>query len=128
MNARQIREQIEAIDERLQELEPWEEQLVVARRRWLIDESPDARWAVMIIEEGLRPSGGRPASLDLPPLDAGWPGLHATRETITGLKERRALLVEQVPSEAETAAWVKEAEARAANIRRRAEDLAARIA
>lgn len=128
MTPRQLREQIEKIDAQLKELESWERKLTTTRRRWMINDSDDARSVVTIIDEGVARGQGRPAALDLPQLGAGWPGLQATRNTIAELKDRRAVLVEELPAKSETQRKTKEAEARAAGIRARAEDLAARTA
>lgn len=128
MNVGQIREQIEALDQRLKELKSWEKRLVKTRRQWLIDDSDGARWALDVIDHGVSGGQGRPAALDLPQLDAGWPGLKATRETIAQLTERRATLVEALPSKSEIARKTKEAEARAAAIRVRARKLAKQTA
>jgi hypothetical protein len=124
MTARHLREQIEAIDHELGELQPWEKKLAAMRKRYVLN---DQRDVVSIIENGLRAGQGRPAISDLDPFDDGWPGLSEARETISELKERRALFVEQLPSKAETAERIKEAETRAAAIRKRAEALALRM-
>ena len=128
MTPRQLREQIEGIDQRLKALGPWEKQLVAMRRRHLVEDTDNARWAIDIIDNGLRAGQGRPNDPDFAPFDDGLPGLHRTRDTIAGLKERRALLIEQQPSKAQTDAKKKEAGTRAADIRARAEALAASIA
>jgi hypothetical protein len=103
MTPRELRQQIDATDRRLKELRGWENQLVSMRRRYLVDDSDTARWALAIIDEGLGPGAGRPNDPELAPLDGGKPGLRATRETIAGLAERRALLEHQRPSSVDTA-------------------------
>src|SRR5258708_6973570 len=122
MTPRQVREQIDAIDQDLNKLEPWEKKLVAMRKQYVLTND---RHVVNVIENGLERGHGRPALADLEPFDDGWPGLREARETIAELKERRALLVEQQPSKAETAERVREAESLAADIRKRAKALTA---
>jgi len=123
MTPRQLREQIEAIDQELRELTPWEKKLITMRKRYLLD---DERDVVDIIENGLRSGQGRPAYSDLDAFDDGWPGLRETRETIASLKERRALLVANMPSKSEVEERTRETAALAGKIRARARELAAR--
>jgi hypothetical protein len=125
MPPRRVREEIESIDRTLGELQPWEKRLTAARKRYVLLAEPDV---VDIIEEGLDQGAGRPADPDLEPFDRRWPGLHATREAIADLKERRALFVEQLPSKAQTVERQREAEALAIEIRKRASDVAGRTA
>jgi hypothetical protein len=120
MTPRQLREQIDAIDLELGELQPWEKKLTAMRKNYVLN---DERNVVNIIENGLRGGQGRPAYTDLDPFDDGWPGLLETRDTIATLKERRALLVEQQPSKAQTAERAREADALAAEIQTRARAL-----
>jgi hypothetical protein len=122
MTPRQLRKQIEAIDRELGELRPWEKKLTAMRKVYVLSNERDV---VNIIENGLRGGQGRPAYSDLDPFDDGWPGLNETRQVITNLKERRALLVEQQPTKAETAERISEADSMAADIRKRARALTA---
>jgi hypothetical protein len=128
MNAGQVRKQIDAIDQRLKELCTWEKRLGKTRRQWLIDDSDGARWALDVIDHGISRGQGRPAALDLPQLDSGWPGLITTRETIAQLTERRATLIGALPPKSETSRKTKEAEASAVAIRARAKKLAKQTA
>jgi len=68
--------------------------------------------------------GGRPSDPDLAGFDEGLPGLRKTRQQLAHLQERRPLLVDQLPSDAEKAERTQETERLANDIRDRAERLA----
>ncbi len=123
MKPRQIREEIEAIDQDLAELQPWEKKLVEMRKQYVLSNRRDV---VEIIENGLRGGQGRPACADLDPFDHGWPGLREAHDEIAHLRERRELLAKELPSKVETARSVTQAETTADDIRARAKDLPAR--
>ena len=125
MTPRQLRDEIEMIDRRVDQLQPWEQRLTAARNRYLLQ---NERAVVALIDAGYRPGDGRPSDLDLEPFDRSWPGLRETHRSLAELRERRALLIQQLPSETETIDRTNEADARAADIRARAEDLATRTA
>jgi hypothetical protein len=123
MTPRQVREEIEKIDRQLAQLQPWEETLSAARRRYVLAGDDDARWALSVIDNGPR-GEGRPSDPDLAGFNEGLPGLRSTRQLIAELQERRPLLVHQLPSDAETAERTVGAEKLANDIRARAEHLA----
>ena len=66
MTPRQIREEIDAIEQDLAELEPWEKKLVAMRKRYVLSNERDV---INIIENGVRGGQGRPAYADLDPFD-----------------------------------------------------------
>ena len=92
------------------------------RQRYVLSNQRDV---VRIVENGLQHGEGRPACADLEPFDQGWPGLREAHDEIAHLRERRELLAKELPSRAETASTVTQAEAKADDIRARAKDLPA---
>jgi hypothetical protein len=120
MTPRQTREEIEAIDQDLAELEPWEKKLVEMRKHYVLSNCRDV---VTFIENGLQSGQGRPALTDLEPFDQGWPGLREARDEIAHLRERRELLATELPSSADDARSVALADAIAKEIRERAKGL-----
>ena len=113
MTTRDVRKAIEEIDARLGTLQPWEATLAARRAAALTE---DDRALVDFIDAGPGRGGGRPADADFAPFDKDFKGLVTTREQINELQERRALLAEQRPSKAATAAKVKEADVLAADL------------
>src|SRR5262245_49085400 len=128
MTPRQAQDQIDEMDQRMKRLQPWEKTLVAVRRRYLVEDTDDARSTIAMIENGVQPGDWRPGDPELDAFDRGMPGLDRTRETIAAMKERRALLIDELPSKAETEARTKEADALAADIRTRTKRLTARLA
>src|SRR5947209_3823307 len=123
MTPREVQKQIDEIDGRLKQLQPWERKLVAARRRYLLDDSAEARSSIAMIENGVRPGDWRPNDPELDAFDRGMPGLNRTRDTIAALKERPAALVEELPSKAETDASARQADSLARDIRDRVTNL-----
>lgn len=127
MTARQIRERITAVDRRLEELTAWEQKLVKARARYLVDPPDQARWVLSVIDHGVSGGEGTPTDPDLDGFERGLPGLRDTRETIARLNEERVLLAEQLPTKAVTDATMREADAQASDIRSSHDALAQRV-
>ncbi len=122
MTTRDVHTTIEDIDQQLARLQPWEATLTARRTRAVAE---GQRAMIDFIDAGPARGAGRPADPDFVPFDRGLPGLVTTRADIAALQERRVLLAEQLPSKAQTAAKVKEAEALAADVRALAERQAA---
>jgi hypothetical protein len=128
MTPRDARQQIAAIDNRLAVLAPHIATLTNARQRHLLDGSADSLDAISVIERGIPRHGGRLDDPDLDGFDHGLPGLHAAQQEVTTLRERRQLLVHQLPSVEQTAAATREAITQAATIATQARALDDRTA
>ena len=127
MTPRHIREELEKIDRALTKLQPWEETLAAARKRYLLSTDEDAPWTLSVIDDG--PHGSvRPSDPDFAGFDEGLPGLKDTQKQIALLQERRPLLVHQLPSAAETAESIHAVKKLAQEIRAGAERLATLMA
>ena len=120
MTPRDVKVELEAIDRRLKELEPWDQRLTAARNRYVLQ---DRRDVVALIEDGLRPGNGRPDDPDLEPFDRRWPGLRETQRTIANLHERRGLLEHQLPSDVKVSATKSDAQTQADTIAQHAQQL-----
>lgn len=127
MTPRQIRERVTSIDRRLEKLAEWEQKLVKARARYLLEATDSSRWILNVIDHGVSGGEGTPADPELDGFERGLSGLRDTRESMARLAEERALLAEQLPSTAETDAKVREANAQASDIRSSHDTLAERV-
>ncbi len=124
MMAVQVRQKLADVDRRIATLKPWQETLTKARQRYLLGGDNHSREVVAVIEHGVRSGEGRPADPELEGFDLGLPGLLACEGEMARLRERRALLEGELPSDEQVA----EADKEARELAKRAGQASARFA